>query len=293
MDERTSFFFEFLDGFSKTSTDRYHAARRNVSKQQQQNIYAIIRHLLLFPSFSQLIPLSGATFEFRFFEIMIRHFLLALVPLLCCLSKVTSLDVRSFRPSSFDKMIPPIIPTARPCRRAAFNHLGKLITTPIIASAVIQSPQKVYAADDSSSSSSSPQVPLLGRFEPLVGAKSFIGNWKYEGSVGPSEGQLVFLKNGDVELRSLKDSSILLGVGAVPWKYVSAKKDNTIVTVSFTIDGTDGQDDVLIFQGTLDSAGGPNRIMKGTIETGRAEIGARGSGPRQSVGTFTAQFMQD
>jgi len=167
-----------------------------------------------------------------------------------------------------------------------------LVASPIIASTTttttIARPQTAYAADDAS-----PQVPLLGRFEPLVGAKSFIGNWKYEGSVGPPEGQLVFLKNGDVELRSLQDSSVLLGISAVPWKYVSAKKDNTVVTVSFTIDGTDGQDDVLIFQGTLDSAGGPNRIMKGTIDTGRAEIGARGSGPRQNVGTFTAQFMQD
>mmetsp|Transcript_5551 Transcript_5551/g.8205 ORF Transcript_5551/g.8205 Transcript_5551/m.8205 type:complete len:203 (+) Transcript_5551:61-669(+) len=133
-------------------------------------------------------------------------------------------------------------------------------------------------------------LPLLGRFEPLKGAKSFIGIWSYQADFGPS-GQLAFLKNGEVELRSLENDSRIIGVGAVPWKYVSSKGSDTIVSVSFTIDAK-GQNDVLIFQGSLDSAAGPDRTMQGTIETGRAEIGARGGGPRTRVGSFKASFLE-
>ena len=66
----------------------------------------------------------------------------------------------------------------------------------------------------------------------------------------------MFLKNGDVELRSADDSSTVIGVGAVPWKYVSPKGADTMVTLTFTLD-EDDQDNVLIFQGTMDAAGGP------------------------------------
>ncbi len=142
-------------------------------------------------------------------------------------------------------------------------------------------------------------VPLVGRFEPLKGANSFIGSWKYEGTKGIPQGELVFLKNGEVELRSIATSSNgdddyssrVLAVGAVPWKYISPKGANTMVTVSFTLD-EDGQDDVLIFEGVVDSAGGPERTLEGIIATGRAEIGARGSGPMKQVGSFKAAFLQ-
>eukprot|EP00957_Ditylum_brightwellii_P012201 921770-Ditylum_brightwellii.AAC.1 len=134
-------------------------------------------------------------------------------------------------------------------------------------------------------------VPLVGRFEKLKGANSFIGRWKYEADKGIENGQVVFLKNGEVELRSYNDPSMVVAVGAVPWKYVSPKGSDTMVTVTFTLD-EDGEDDVLIFQGTLDSAGGPDRMMTGAIATGRAEIGARGSGPMKKIGSFQAKFEQ-
>jgi len=135
----------------------------------------------------------------------------------------------------------------------------------------------------------------VGRVEQLKGAKSFIGSWRYQANVEPSEGELVFLADGDVELRNLTTSrtgdseSDILAVGAVPWKYASASK-GTMVTVSFTLD-VEGQDDVLILQGNLDYSAAVSKgrfRMEGSIETGRAEIGARGAGPRTRVGSFSA-----
>ena len=131
-------------------------------------------------------------------------------------------------------------------------------------------------------------IPLIGRFEKLTGANAFIGKWSYEATKGVARGILVFLKNGEVELRS--EDGEVIAVGAVPWKYVSPKGGDTIVTLTFTLDEYD-QDDVLIFQGKLDSAGGPQRKMEGSIATGRAEIGARGSGPNK-VGSFQASFIE-
>jgi hypothetical protein len=133
-------------------------------------------------------------------------------------------------------------------------------------------------------------VPLVGRFEPLKGAKSFIGSWKYEATKGTPEGVLVFLKNGEVELRSSEDSSTVIAVGAVPWKYVSPKGSDTMVVVTFTLDN--GEDDVLIFDGLVDSVGGPDRVLQGTISKGRAEIGARGGGPLKEIGSFKSSFLQ-
>ena len=146
-----------------------------------------------------------------------------------------------------------------------------------------------YALTSNTKSASG--VPLVGRFEPLKGASSFIGRWKYEATKGIPQGELVFLKNGEVELRSGDDSSTVIAVGAVPWKYVSPKGADTMVTVTFTLDEVD-QDDVLIFEGVVDSAEGPDRLLQGSIGTGRAEIGARGSGPMKRVGSFKATFLQ-
>ena len=171
------------------------------------------------------------------------------------------------------------------------HFLDASILSTIAACAAFTMQPESAVADLSSAAASG--VPLLGRFEQLKGANAFIGSWKYECTKGIPQGELVFLKNGDVELRSVDDSSVIIGVGAVPWKYVSPKGADTVVTISFTLD-EDGQDDVLIFQGTLDTvnAAGPDRIMEGSIATGRAEIGARGSGPMRRVGSFKAIPMQ-
>jgi len=170
--------------------------------------------------------------------------------------------------------------------RRAFISKFPFLGTSVGCFACIEAWPRPAKADLASAGASG--VPMLGRFEKLAGANSFIGAWDYTGTKGPPAGELVFLKNGDVELRSLDDSSVLIGIGAVPWKYVSPKGPDTMVRVSFTVD-VEGQDDVFIFQGVLDSAGGPDRIMEGSIETGRAEVGARGGGPRKRVGSFAAK----
>ena len=129
--------------------------------------------------------------------------------------------------------------------------------------------------------------PLVGRFEKLNGALSFIGSWDYRASKGPEAGELRFQKDGEVELVS--KSGEVLAVGAVPWRYESAKSGDTSVRLSFTLDA-EGYD-VLILSGTLTTEGGPGRLMEGIIETGRAEIGARGGGPRKQVGEFSARSI--
>lgn len=166
-------------------------------------------------------------------------------------------------------------------QRRAF--LSDALRPPVVAAALASAPSRAAAVADG--------VPLVGRFEPLKGAKSFIGSWRYEATVGATDGVLCFLKNGEVELRAREDTSAVVAVGAVPWKYVSPKGSDTRVTVTFTLD-EDDQDDVLIFQGTMDSAGGPGRVLEGSIATGRAEIGARGGGPMKLVGSFKASFLQ-
>jgi hypothetical protein len=76
-------------------------------------------------------------------------------------------------------------------------------------------------------------VPRLGRFEALSGAKSFIGTWKLFSQVEGPVGQLVLLRNGDVELRS--NDGVLVGTGKAPWTYKSPKAPDTIVKLSFTL----------------------------------------------------------
>ena len=72
-----------------------------------------------------------------------------------------------------------------------------------------------------------------------------------KGTKWPLNDEHVFSKNGNVQLQLLDDLSVVLGVGVVPWEYVSPKGVDTVVRVSFTIDAVDGEDDVLIFQGML------------------------------------------
>ena len=185
-------------------------------------------------------------------------------------------------------------PCASICEKGNNQHrrsfIGKILSTTVAGTCaeIVGAPEHAYADMNSATASG---VPLLGRFEKLSGANSFIGKWKYEATKGIRQGELVFLKNGEVELRSVEDTTRVIAVGAVPWKYVSPKGSDTMVTVTFTLD-EEGQDDVLVFQGVLDAAGGPNREMEGAIATGRAEIGARGSGPMKKVGSFKAQFVQ-
>lgn len=122
--------------------------------------------------------------------------------------------------------------------------------------------------------------------EPLKGAKAFIGSWKFEASKGPT-GELIFKRNGEVELRHGTEQQVI-GIGAVPWQYVAPKGSDTMVSLSFTLD-CESERNVLIYQGTVNSAGGPQRQMEGSVETGRAEIGARGGDyGRKRVGSFTA-----
>lgn len=151
-----------------------------------------------------------------------------------------------------------------------------LISSPIRANADLKS-----AADAG--------LPLLGRFEALKGAKGFIGQWNYMATTGIPAGILVFSKNGEVELRSATSSDIILAVGAVPWKYRAVKGSNSLVIVTFTLD--QNEDDVFIYQGTLNLENEHQITMKGTIYIGRAEIGARGSGPRKEIGSFSAHFI--
>lgn len=165
------------------------------------------------------------------------------------------------------------------------NFLADVLPQTIVLSGAITFNTKSALADLNSASASG--IPLVGRFEQLKGANSFIGGWKYEATNGIPEGELFFLKNGEVELRSEES---IIAVGAVPWKYVAPKGADTIVRVTFTLD-EDGQNDVLVFEGSFDAAAGPNRIMVGSIGTGRAEIGARGGGPIKQVGSFKATFL--
>ena len=112
-------------------------------------------------------------------------------------------------------------------------------------------------------------LPLLGRFEKLSGANAFIGEWSlYTTDDGPS-GVLVLLRDGDVELRARGSSAKLLGTGVQPWTYVTPKKGESMVKVSFSIDADRSvADDVLYFDGAVDANLGQARKLEGMIRTG-------------------------
>ena len=125
-------------------------------------------------------------------------------------------------------------------------------------------------------------MPLLGRFEALKGASSFIGTWQLGGaeSAGP-RGVLSLLKSGDVELRAASGS--VIGLGTAPWTYVSPKGSETMVSIRFTLDvddpDRDGFSGVFVYQGTLDSAGGPERVMVGVVNTNGRQAGSFSAAP--------------
>ena len=97
---------------------------------------------------------------------------------------------------------------------------------------------------------------------------------------GPS-GTLSLLRDGDVELRSA--GGTLIGTGAAPWSYKQAEKGSSTVKVSFSVDVSGGEWDVLYFSGDVDAAGGPERRIEGSLGTGNG----------RKVGDFVATLAAD
>ena len=128
-------------------------------------------------------------------------------------------------------------------------------------------------------------VPRVGRFAPLSGAKAFTGEpWALEASAEGAKfgGSLEFRSNGDAVLSG--SGGVVLGESASAWKYVNADGK---ISVSFTLDLATVFDDVLIFDGAIEDDDGAR--IRGSVLTGDAEIGARGAGKRKKVGTFAAR----
>lgn len=124
-------------------------------------------------------------------------------------------------------------------------------------------------------------MPLLGRFEPLKGANAFIGQWEFSATEGPSAGILTLSRTGDVELLARDSTNKIIALSTEPWTYVSTKGKDTMVRLRFNLDVNTVDYGVLTYQGTVDSAGGPERAMEGTIisEYGR-QIGGFLARPR-------------
>ena len=121
---------------------------------------------------------------------------------------------------------------------------------------------------------SADSVPRLGRFERLQGARAFIGAWQLACTDGPL-GTLVLKGDGDVELRD-RLSGRLLGTGIVPWSYAQPGKDGaaeTAVRVRFSLDVSGSEWDVLYFSGAVDSDGGPERQLRGSLSTANRKVG--------------------
>ena len=120
-------------------------------------------------------------------------------------------------------------------------------------------------------------LPLLGRFEALKGANAFIGEWDLATMTGP-DGLLFLRKNGDVELTR---QGKILGLGTDSWTYVSAKGKETIVKLRFDLDVSTEDYGVLTYEATVDSAGGPERVMDGLIFSDRGkQVGGFKASPR-------------
>ena len=148
------------------------------------------------------------------------------------------------------------------CNRRAFMSRPALTLLAATFTAVGRLPLPASAANN---------VPLLGRFEALKGAKSFIGRWELLTTEGP-QGDLQLSKSGDVELRE-RGSNRILGYGTEPWSYFSAKGDDTLVRLSFNVDVDTADYGVLVYRGVVDSAGGPDRVMEGTILSNGRQCG--------------------
>ena len=118
---------------------------------------------------------------------------------------------------------------------------------------------------------------MAGRFERLSGAKAFIGDWSLMCTEGPS-GTLSLLGDGDVELRA--PDGQLVGTSAAPWTYTQREKGETTVQVRFSVDVSGGEWDVLLFTAMVDTEGGPERKLEGSLTTGNG----------RKVGDFVASL---
>ena len=149
---------------------------------------------------------------------------------------------------------------------AGLSGLSQTSGRPLAASAIL-------SADD---------VPRLGRFERLQGARAFIGAWQLACTDGPL-GTLVLKGDGDVELRD-RLSGRLLGTGIAPWSYTQPGKDGapeTAVRVRFSLDVSGSEWDVLYFSGAVDSDGGPERQLRGSLSTANRKVGDFVASPMQ------------
>ena len=149
---------------------------------------------------------------------------------------------------------------------AGLSGLSQTSGRPLAASAIL-------SADD---------VPRLGRFERLQGARAFIGAWQLACTDGPL-GTLVLKGDGDVELRD-RLSGRLLGTGIAPWSYAQPGKDGaaeTAVRVRFSLDVSGSEWDVLYFSGAVDSDGGPERQLRGSLSTANRKVGDFVASPMQ------------
>ena len=120
-------------------------------------------------------------------------------------------------------------------------------------------------------------LPGTGRFEKLSGANAFIGDWSLYCTEGPS-GTLSLLRDGDVELRA--PDGQLVGTSAAPWTYTQSEKGETTVQVRFSVDVSGSEWDVLLFTATVDTEGGPERKLEGSLTTGNG----------RKVGDFVASL---
>ena len=121
---------------------------------------------------------------------------------------------------------------------------------------------------------------MNGRFEKLSGANAFIGDWSLQcaGGEGLPSGTLSLLRDGDVELRA--PDGKLVGTSAAPWTYKQREKGKTTVQVSFSVDVSGSEWDVLFFSATVDTEGGPERKLEGSLTTGNG----------RKVGDFVASL---
>lgn len=157
-----------------------------------------------------------------------------------------------------------------------------LTATTQLAALLLSSSLPAQPACASLPSAAANGLPLLGRFEALKGAAAFIGAWQLGGpeSAGP-RGVLSLLRSGDVELRTA--SGAVIGLGTAPWTYVSPKGSETTVALRFVLDvddpDRDGYSGVFVYQATLDSAGGPGRVMAGVVNTNGRQLGSFSAAP--------------
>ena len=90
------------------------------------------------------------------------------------------------------------------------------------------------------------------------------------------------LRDGDVELRTVPGNQ-LVGTGVAPWSYKQREKGASTVQVSFSVDVSGGEWDVLYFTGAVDAAGGAGRRLEGYVSTGNGrKVGDFVASPAES-----------